>query len=312
MPKNNRAMNEIIMPADANMWDLASDQAAAAIPKTDFMRAHGATTTGGSGAAFTANVSNFTLADMNGLTVKLHADMQYGATINANGLGAKGIYTSNGQLVLPQVKAGAIVTLIYNLANDRFYLLGAGSGGDVTAVTGGTSTALTATSSGYVLSDMRSISLKLHTDIGQSATININGVGAKGIFTCTGQPVHDKAAIAGSIVLLAYNQAQDRFYVLGMAETTGSTTIIDSAIRRERWTGDGLQTVFDFTNGRYALGGNRLLVVSAGGMIRYLGVDYTETSPTAITFSEAPPDGAIVEVNYIENFYGDTIDAGEF
>jgi len=82
-----------------------------------------------------------------------------------------------------------------------------------TGTTAGTATVLTAAISGATLADFTNIQVRLHADIGASATLNLNGLGAKPIYT-SGNIAVGTGALTGSMLNLMYNSTLERWYLL--------------------------------------------------------------------------------------------------
>ena len=306
-------INDPIAPEDMNRLEVGAEKASGAIQGADFTRAPGTATTGGTSSALTAIIPGFVRSDLAMAVIKLHVDIANNATLNISGTGAAPLYSATGQAVEANAKAGAILSVCYNATNNRYYITGGSGGGSVPAgTTQGTATALTVMpNASFQLVDMAMINIKLHTDIGNAAVIDVGGTGPRGIYTTTGHTVLAGAAVAGSVITLVYNQSNTRFYAIGLSEITAHT-VIDTDIRRERWTGDGVKTKFDFVNGSYIVGDNRLLYVNVGAVPQLLGDSYTESSTTSITFAQAPPAGAIIDVLYAYTLFGDGVDFGSW
>lgn len=83
-------------------------------------------TSAGTATALTLAQEGFTLTDGAVVRIKLHTDLQGGATLNVAGTGAKPIYTAKGKAVAGGYRAGSWLTLIYNGTN--FILQGEGGG----------------------------------------------------------------------------------------------------------------------------------------------------------------------------------------
>jgi hypothetical protein len=85
-------------------------------------------TVSGDATSITSTVTGWTgSSDMSVINIKLAQDIGEAATLNVNGLGAVPIYKNNGnQPSAGEYKAGAILTLILNTSNNRFYVIGDG------------------------------------------------------------------------------------------------------------------------------------------------------------------------------------------
>lgn len=70
--------------------------------------------------------------------------------------------------------------------------------------TAGTSSALTLVSSGYTLTDGKTVKIKLHTSLGPDATLNVNSTGARAMLTAEGS-AFPKGAVTGVWLLLTYS-----------------------------------------------------------------------------------------------------------
>ena len=79
--------------------------------------------------------------------------------------------------------------------------------------TAGTATALTCTITDATLADYTNIQVRLHVDLGASATLNLNGLGAKPIYT-SGNVAVGTGALTGSMLNLMYNSSLSRWYLL--------------------------------------------------------------------------------------------------
>lgn len=79
--------------------------------------------------------------------------------------------------------------------------------------TAGTATALTVTITGATLDDFTNIQVRLHTDIGAGATLNLNGLGAKPIYT-SGNVAVGAGSLTGSMLNLIYNATLSRWCLL--------------------------------------------------------------------------------------------------
>lgn len=79
--------------------------------------------------------------------------------------------------------------------------------------TTGTGSALTATISGATLSDFVNVQVKLHADIADNATFNLNSLGAKPILLNTGEPI-TAGAVAGAFINLIYSTASSGAWYL--------------------------------------------------------------------------------------------------
>ena len=77
----------------------------------------------------------------------------------------------------------------------------------------GTATALTVIINGATLDDFTNIQIRLHVDIGNNPTLNLNGLGAKPIYTPLGEQV--KAGTKKNAMMnLSYNATENRWYLL--------------------------------------------------------------------------------------------------
>lgn len=186
--------------------------------------------------------------------------------------------------------------------------------------TSGTATNLTAIKDGFVLKDRGVLTVKLHVNIGNAATLSVNGAAAAGIYTSNGTTVIADTIAKDAIVAMIFNAGNSRWYILGGGGGGGvtATTLIDTANRRESFTGDGATKVFNFINGTYQLGANRVIVVAVSGIIQQMisaqapNGSWRENSNKSIAFSIAPPAGAIIDVYYIDHVYGDNINLGNW
>lgn len=98
-----------------------------------------------------------------------------------------------------------------------------------TVLTGGSSTAYTATSNeGYntAYADGDQITVQFHTTSGAAPTLNLDGLGSKAIRTATATAIGTGRLIGGSIHRLTYNLADDCFYLHGFVP---DITIIPAA-----------------------------------------------------------------------------------
>ena len=80
--------------------------------------------------------------------------------------------------------------------------------------TEGTGNALTLQASGFTLADMQPVLAKLHTDLLDEPSININGTGAKPIYNSDGTKLC-AGAKSGAVLQLCYEAGEQRFYVVG-------------------------------------------------------------------------------------------------
>ena len=83
-------------------------------------------TTTGTGSALLLTQAGFVLADGATIRMKLHVDMNKGATLNIAGTGAHPVVDSLGKGV--KATAGSWVTVIYNNTTANFVLQGSGGG----------------------------------------------------------------------------------------------------------------------------------------------------------------------------------------
>ena len=98
--------------------------------------------------------------------------------------------------------------------------------------TGGSSTAFTVTSNqGYTsLADGISITVRMHTTNGASATLNVDGLGAKAIRTATSTAAVAGTMTSGSIYKFTYDSGDDCWYVHSFYTVT-TTDFTDSTFR---------------------------------------------------------------------------------
>lgn len=94
--------------------------------------------------------------------------------------------------------------------------------------TAGTATALTATVDGFTSADLSSIFLKTHVDIDAAATLNVNGSGARPLYMADNTAVKTGIIKAGTIIQVAYNTTNSRFFILGDG-SGGSYTPVNKA-----------------------------------------------------------------------------------
>ena len=80
--------------------------------------------------------------------------------------------------------------------------------------TQGAGNTLTLQAPGFVLEDMQPVLVKLHTDVLDEPTININDTGAKPIYNSDGTKLC-AGAKSGAILQLCYQAGEERFYVVG-------------------------------------------------------------------------------------------------
>lgn len=92
--------------------------------------------------------------------------------------------------------------------------------------TTGTGTALAVTITGATLDDFTNIQVRLHTDIGDNPTLNLNSLGAKPIYTPIGNQVKS-GAVAGTMMNLSYNSSLGRWYLLDAYGGGIDTTVKD-------------------------------------------------------------------------------------
>ncbi len=120
---------------------------------------------------------------------------------------------------------------------DRFEHLNIG-------VTAGNKSALTATVDKLTeLAEGMTVTLKLHTNIGSNATLNINGTGAVPIYTMNDRPVKIGSR-AGAYLNLVYNAELSRWYLIGDGDmdTTTFATLhpelgkVDHALKADQLT----------------------------------------------------------------------------
>jgi len=193
---------------------------------------------------FVANFSAYT----DGIVIYwIPSNTNIGAsTINVNGLGPVPIVNQDGTALTPgQIAAGQVSTIIYNGAG--FLLLASASS---TNLWGGESTG---TSGAYVLDASQVAAyydgLILYwipnvTFTGGTCTINVNGLGDRGILNSDQSPMQPGQLVAGQVAQIIYNGPEEFFYLLGpisgsfTVTLTGVTATVTGTVR---WTRNGRQ-----------------------------------------------------------------------
>ena len=95
--------------------------------------------------------------------------------------------------------------------------------------TAGTASALTLAQSGFSLTDGAYVRARLHTAIKNSATLNVNGTGAKSVVAADGKAPY---LSSGSYLVVVYSSASGKYHCL----TEGSVTVSGS------YTGDNSES----------------------------------------------------------------------
>ena len=165
-------------------------------------------------------------------------------------------------------------------------------------LSGGTSTAYTVTTNNAhaALNDINHLSFRVHTANGASATLNVDGKGAKSLFYC-GAALDASVLAQNSICCVQYNPNQDRFEILS-SHTINSASIASGAITTAKYAAGSVDTTalgnLAVTSGKIAA-----LAVTAGKIaadavtsteIATDAVGTTEIAANAVTASEIASD----------------------
>lgn len=108
-----------------------------------------------------------------------------------------------------------------------------------TGTTSGTGSVLSLVQSGFVLFDNACARIKLHADILDNATLNINSTGAKPIYMNDNSRIK-KGAKAGSFLNLAYNSALGRWYLLDTVSDRTDTNVCKVQVNVTSYNGTNI------------------------------------------------------------------------
>lgn len=168
------------------------------------------------------------------------------STINVNGLGPVPIVNQDGTPLTPgQLASGQVSTIIYS--GGEFLLLASAT---TTNLWGGESTG---TSGDYIL-DASQVAAYYDgliiywipnvTFAGGTCTINVNGLGDRGILNSDQSPIQPGQLVEGQVAQIIYNGPEEFFFLLGPISgqfTVTLTGVTATVTGTARWTRNGRQ-----------------------------------------------------------------------